>query len=881
MKKIHFDIQGMTCASCQAHVRKAVQNLDGTTNVNVNLLANDMTVDIDENKIKKEDIIKAVENAGYKAIFTDNDGQESVNQDSKNVQKNKSRFMKNKVQESNEKIIKNMKSRLIISVVFWIPLMYLAMHHMLYEWFRIPVPQFIIKNFHGTENALSFVIVQFLLLIPIIWTNRSYFKNGFKSLIRFSPNMDSLIALGAFASTAYGIAAIFGIGIGNQQNNIELVEKFSKNIYFESAGTILTLITVGKFLEAKSKGKTGNAISKLINLAPKTAIVIRNGQEQKIPSEDIELNDILLIKPGSSIPVDGIIVEGSSTINQSSITGESIPVEKNVSDEVISGTINQNGTLKMKATKVGDETTLSQIVKLVEEASTSKAPIENIADKVSAWFVPIIILICIITFLVWIFNGKYIGFALEMAVSVLVISCPCALGLATPVAIMVGTGKGAENGILIKSAESLQKMNDVKVVVFDKTGTVTEGKPIVTDIVSELNESEFLSIAGSLEKMSEHPLAEAIVKKAEQLNVQIKEVKDFEAVVGKGICAQIGENKFWAGNKKFIKESVLDNNNYDKFAYEKKADELSSKGKTVLYFANEKELIGIIAVSDIIKPTSKMAVDVLKHKGIKSVMITGDNKSVAEEIAKQVGIEEVYSEVLPQEKEKIVEKIKLELKKHNKNNMIAFVGDGVNDSPALANADVGLAIGSGTDIAIESADIILVKNNLLDVVTTIDLSKRTMINIKENLFWAFFYNAICIPIACGFLYNKYGIKLNPMIGSAAMSLSSICVVLNALRLSLFKSKYKDINKGFSNQEISERGGTIMKKEVYIEGMMCGSCANHVKNALEHIDGVNNVEINLQNKKAVIETNKEIEEKALEDAVTKAGYIWNGVKNLNK
>lgn len=818
MKKMHFDIQGMSCASCQAHVTKAVEKLEGTKNVNVNLLTNDMTVDIDENKIDGKKIIQAIENAGYGAsissdsissdsISSDSISSDSISSDSisnKNIPNNniasnndsgdntssdseitvaereasslinthsstastKSFPMRNRVQESNDLAIKNMKSRLIISLIFWIPLMIIAMHKMLH----ISMPAF-----DGIKNSLIFALVQLMLTVPIMIANKNLLKNGFKSLLKFAPNMDALVAIGSTASFIYGCISIFKMAYGFGYNDLNLVNKSMSNLYFDSAGTILTLITVGKFFEAKSKGKTGDAITKLINLAPKTSIVTRGGKEEVIPTEEILVNDIIVIKPGTSIPVDGVVIEGSTSINQSSITGESIPVEKNVGDEVISGTINENGYIKMKATKVGAETTLSKIVKLVEEASVSKAPIENLADKIAYYFVPIIITIAIATLFGWIIAGESMSTAFNFAISVLVISCPCALGLATPVAIMVGTGRGAESGILFKTAEALQTLGEVKYVIFDKTGTITKGKPKVTDIISEINEQDFLEIAYSLEKSSEHPLAKAVVEKAREGF----EVENFWAIAGKGVEAEINGKKYYAGNTKLMKE-----NNIETAKYNNKASKLLSEGKTVLYIAREKELIGLIGVADTIKDDSKNAITLLNSLGIKTVMITGDNKVVANEIAKQVGIKNVYSEVLPQHKEQIVSN----LQKGNPVNVakVAFVGDGINDSPALAKSDVGIAIGSGTDIAIDSADIILVRDSLIDVVNAIKLSKKTLKNVKENLFWAFFYNAICIPLAAGLLYKSFGLELNPMIGSLAMSLSSLFVVTNALRLRFVK-----------------------------------------------------------------------------------------------
>ena len=898
MKKLHFDIQGMTCASCQAHVTKAVEKLDGTENVNVNLLSNDMNVDIDERKVNVQKIIKAVEDAGYGATLAEDSFELNDNEiesskmidnnldDSKinncndlcsnqninnydyiylnncndtcpNSNKqitNKSISMKNRVQESNDLAIKNMKSRLITSLIFWIPLMIIAMHKML---------KISMSIFDGVENSLTFALVQLLLTIPIFIANRSLLKNGFRSIIKFAPNMDALVAIGATASFIYGCISIFKMANGFGHGNIELVSESMNNLYFDSAGTILTLITLGKFFEAKSKGKTGDAITKLINLAPKTSIVIRDGKELTIKSEEIILGDVIAIKPGTAIPVDGIVIEGSANIDQSSLTGESIPVEKSIGDEVISGTINENGFIKMRATKVGDETTLAKIVKLVEDASTSKAPIENLADKIAYYFVPIVIGISLITFLVWMLSSVNIAQALNFAISVLVISCPCALGLATPVAIMVGTGKGAENGILFKNADALQTLGEIKVVVFDKTGTITKGKPKVTDIVTNMEEKEFLKIAYALEKSSEHPLAKAVVEKAKNEifesinneNLNEISVKNFKALSGRGLIAEIDNKKYFAGNIKLMLENNILVDNY---AEEK--NKFLAQGKTILFFANSKDLIGIIAVADTIKEDSKIAIYNLNKMKIKTAMITGDNKLVANEIAKQVGIKKVFADVLPQDKERIIKNLQ-----NNNMNKVAFVGDGINDSPALARANVGIGIGSGTDIAIESADVILVKSSLIDVVNAIKLSKKTLTNIKENLFWAFFYNAICIPLAAGVFYNKFGLELNPMIGSLAMSFSSVFVVTNALRLRFVKFKNKEDN--------------IMKEEIKVEGMMCENCVKHVTKALEEIEGVEKVEVSLENKNANIETSKEIPDEVIKNAIEEAGYKATEIRKM--
>ena len=845
MKKVKFDVTGMTCSSCSAHVDKAVRKLDGVKDVNVNLLSNNMMVEYDEQDVNDDKIIKAVVEVGYGASVV-GDKRDKKKEEHKDLQKEN---------------IKSMKKRLIISICFLIPLMYIAMHHMLKEWFGLPVPQIVKNLFHGSENALIFGFTQFLLLLPIIYVNRNYFIVGFKRLFKGTPNMDSLIAMGSSAATIYGIFAIYMIGYGLGHNQMDLVNRYSSDIYFESAGTILTLITVGKYLETKSKGKTSDAISKLVNLAPKTATVIRDGKEVEVELEDIIVGDVIAIKPGGSVPVDGVIIEGTSSVDQSSITGESIPVQKTVGDQIVSGTINKNGYLKMKATKVGDNTTLSQIIKLVEEASNSKAPISKIADKVSGVFVPVVIIIAIITTIVWLLTGQSFEFALTMGIAVLVISCPCALGLATPVAIMVGTGKGAENGILIKSAESLELLHLVDIVVLDKTGTVTEGKPKVTDIISKIDEKELLKIAGSLEKSSEHPLAEAILEKANEEKIDLIEVKDFEAVSGRGVKGKIEGKEYFGGNIAFMEENKID---ISDISSEK--DKILKDGKTVLYFSDESKIIGMIAVADPIKETSYQAIKELKKKNIEVAMITGDNKVVAETIGKKLVIDKVIAEVLPQDKEKEVAKLQESGKK------VAFVGDGINDSPAITKADVGIAIGSGTDIAIESADVVLIKNSLLDVDTAISLSRSVIRNIKMNLFWAFFYNSIGIPIACGIFYPIWGLKLNPMIGAAAMSFSSVCVVTNALRLRKFKAQNNNIKLEEENVKMEK-----FVKEVSVEGMQCNHCKMTVEKALGALEGVEKVEVSLENKNAVIESTKEVDNQKIKDAITEAGFEVKDIK----
>lgn len=840
MKKAKFDIQGMTCSSCSSHVEKAVSKLEGIQNVNVNLLSNNMTVNYDETILDDKTIIQAVIHAGYGATC------EMPKQPKK------------KQEKANDKteLIRNMKKRLIISICFLVPLMYIAMYHMFQQWFGIPVPSMITKVFHGVENAINFGLTQFLLLLPILYVNRNYFIVGFKRLFKGSPNMDSLIAIGSGAAAVYGIFAIYMIGYGLGHHQMELVERYRMDLYFESAGTILTLITLGKYLETKSKRKTSDAIRKLMDLAPKTAIVIRENKEIEIDIEEIVVGDIIVIRPGGSIPVDGIVIEGTSSVDQSSITGESIPVEKTKGDTVVSGTINKTGYFKMKAMKVGDNTTLSQIIKLVEEASNSKAPIAKIADKVSSIFVPTVIAIAILTVIIWLMVGQSFEFAFTMGIAVLVISCPCALGLATPVAIMVGTGKGAENGILIKSAESLELLHLVDTIVLDKTGTITEGKPKVTNIITTLKEQELLKIVGSLEKNSEHPLAEAILQKAKEESIELFEIKEFVAVSGRGVKGNIEGENYIGGNLAFMKENNIDINTITL-----QSEQLLKQGKTVLYFANENEVIGMVAVADTIKPTSYQAIEELKEKKLEVVMLTGDNKIVAETIGMELGIDKVVSEVLPQDKEKEVAKLRKQGKK------VAFIGDGINDSPALVKADVGIAIGSGTDIAIESADVVLMKDNLLDSVKAIALSKAVIRNIKMNLFWAFFYNTIGIPIACGIFYPIFGLKLNPMIGAAAMSLSSVCVVTNALRLRNLQSNFKK-EEGFMNEIV---------KTIDIEGMQCNHCKMTVEKALSQLDGVIKAEVSLEEKKAVIMSQKEIEDSKIREVIANAGFEVTGME----
>lgn len=749
-----FNVTGMTCSACSARIDKNIRKLEGVKDVNVNLLTNSMTVDYDDTLISNEGIIHRVEETGYGAsLYSKNAGETKV------------------LKEGNpaEEEMKEMKYRILVSFAFLIPLMYVAMGSMI----NLPMPGWLM----GEENAITFAFTQLLLTLPVVYVNRKYYQVGFKTLLSGAPNMDSLIALGSGAAFVYGIFSIYMIGYGLGHMNMDMVMEYMHDLYFESAAMILALITLGKYLEARSKGKTSEALSKLMDLAPKTAIVIRDGKETEIPVDEVVIDDIIVVRPGQSIPVDGVITEGSTAIDQAAITGESIPVEKLVGDKVIAATINKTGYFKFKAEKVGDDTTLAQIIKLVEDASASKAPIAKLADKISGIFVPIVIVIAIVATVVWLLLGYSFTFAMSIGIAILVISCPCALGLATPVAIMVGTGKGAQNGILVKSAEALETLHTIETIVLDKTGTVTEGKPRVTDVfpANGISEKELIKIAASIEKPSEHPLAEAIIEKADELQIETVKIDEFQAVSGRGIEATIDGTTYIAGNMAYMKE-----HNIQVDILSEQSDVLANEGKTPLYFANKDYLMGMIAVADVVKPTSFEAIERLKSMGIDVIMLTGDNKKTAEAIKNYLHIDKVIAEVLPQDKEREIRKIQESGKR------VAMVGDGINDAPALAKSDVGIAIGAGTDIAIESADIVLMKNDLLDAVTAIKLSKATIKNIKENLFWAFFYNVLGIPLAAGIFYLSLGIKLNPMIGAAAMSISSVFVVSNALRLRFFK-----------------------------------------------------------------------------------------------
>jgi Cu+-exporting ATPase len=983
----------MSCSACSSHVEKAVNKLENVEKASVNLLTETMDVTYDETKITSTEIIDAVVKAGYGAsVMTEGSAAGAGGRSTSGNAGSTGRSAADGKQELQQKLdadARAMKWRLGISIGFLIPLMYVSMHHMFKEWFGIPVPAFIVNTLHGNANAMNFALTQFLLLLPILYVNRKFFSVGFKTLAHRSPNMDSLIALGSGAALVYGIFAMYRISYGLGYGDMAVVEQYSHDLYFESSGTILTLITVGKYLESRSKGKTSEAITKLMNLAPKVAILVtEDGQEKEVPTESLQKGDIFLVKPGSLVPVDGIVLEGNSSVDEAAITGESVPVEKQAGDHVVSATVNKSGFLKCRADRVGDDTTLAQIIRLVEEASASKAPIAQLADKVAGVFVPTVITISLITLVVWLLNGATAEFAISTAIAVLVISCPCALGLATPVAIMVGTGVGAGNGILIKTGEALQQAKEIDTVVLDKTGTITSGKLKVEEVggyQSDFPADAMMQITAALEKKSEHPLAEAVVEYAESFRLTIPEITDFQATFGRGVEGALAQDfaaqeflkkdgptavfyagkfdekntgnsvgtengtkdaatmtkessesaelsqrktilpagtKFYVGNLAFLQEKniILPDGALD--ALNRMADE----GMTPLLVAmdvnfqevnfreggsqeaciqkswpKETGFLGIIGVADTVKATSYEAIQAWEKMGVKVIMLTGDNRRTAEAVRQKLGISEVVAEVLPQDKEKKVSELK------RQGHKVAMIGDGINDAPALAAADVGMAIGAGTDVAMESADIILMKNDLRDAVTAMKLSRAVIRNIKENLFWAFFYNCIGIPLAAGVLYPAFGIRLNPMFGAAAMSLSSIFVVTNALRLKGFRSGFTPLKKGApeaarkeieithaaaeeeqcilkapaeqnNRQDVKqekERTNT-MTKVISIEGMMCNHCTGTVQKALEAVEGVKAVTMSLEQKNATVELASDVSDEVLIRAVTDAGYEVKGV-----
>ena len=914
--KERYHSSGMTCSACSAHVEKAARKLEGVENASVNLLTETMEIEYDESKVQRDGIIQAVEKAGYGAELLaagghTQSGAPTDGEAGQTAYKSKGAD-KTSVQRKAEREAHAMKWRLGISIAFLLPLMYVAMFHMYHEWFGLPIPPFVHRYLHGTENAMTYAMTQFILLLPILYVNRKFFSVGFKTLGHLAPNMDSLIALGASAAIGYGIFAMYRISYALGHADMAVVEQYSHDLYFESAGMILTLITVGKYLESRSKGKTSEAITKLMDLSPKTAIrLTADGREEEIPTEALRAGDIFLVKPGSLIPVDGTVLEGTSSVDEAAITGESIPVEKQPGTKVVSATVNKAGFLKCSADRVGEDTTLSQIVRLMEEASASKAPIAQLADKVAGVFVPIVMGIALVTLAVWLLAGAGAEFAISTAIAVLVISCPCALGLATPVAIMVGTGVGASHGILIKSGEALQRAKEVDTVVLDKTGTITSGQLHVTQIgcyVSDMTLDTLAGIAAALEKKSEHPLAEAVVEYAQRMQLKLPEIKDFQAVFGRGVEGTLTDGKaeagtqsgrlsspvktgtrFRVGNRAYLEENGV------KIPEEvlEGLEQIAAEGKTPLLVAAEGRLLGSIAVADTVKPGASVAINQLRKMGIHVVMLTGDNKRTAEAVREKLGIEEAVAEVLPQDKEKKIRELQAAGRK------VAMVGDGINDAPALAAADVGMAIGAGTDVALESADIVLMKSDLRDAVTAVRLSRAVIRNIKQNLFWAFFYNAIGIPLAAGVWYPLFRIKLNPMFGAAAMSLSSIFVVGNALRLRGFRAgketpERKNTESGtapanctdagcnkISNTEGSAEDASEWRKKMTkvmtIEGMMCGHCTGRVQKALEALEGVGSVTMSLENKTATVELAAEIEDEKLTAAVVDAGYEVKEIK----
>lgn len=821
--KLKFNVEGMTCASCQAHVSKAVEQLEGTSKVNVNLLKNTLDVEVDEAKCDASKIEDAVQKAGYKA------------------------YIPNANKKTDKLIEKNHDlAYLIFSLVDLLVIMYFSMGHMMWGW---PVP----KVFNMHTNPMGFSLVQFILVLPIIFLYRKYFINGFKKLIKLSPNMDTLIAIGATFSIAYGIYCLFMISMGYTEYHMYL--------YFEAAGMILTLVSLGKYLEKLSKRKTTTAIEKLMDLSPKEAVVLKDNIETKVKIEEVKLGDIVVVKKGDSVPVDGKIIEGNASIDQSNITGESIPVYKTANDDVYSSTIVTAGYIKVKATKVGEDTSIANIIKLVDEASNSKAPISKLADKISGVFVPVILAIALVTFIINLIVSKDFQIALNFAITVIVIACPCALGLATPVAIMVGTGKGAENGLLIKNAEILEKAHHIKTVVLDKTGTITEGKPRVTDFESFESDSDLLSVIYSLENMSEHPLALSMIEYAKENNANLLEVKEFKTTDGRGIEGIVNNSKYFIGNYKSVEELKLNTKEL-----EDKVNNLSYQGKTPLLIIKDNKVVGLIAVKDEVKESSKQAISELRNKGIKVIMLTGDNRKTAEAIAKEVNVDEVISDVHPEDKQKVINSLKT-----NDKNLIAMVGDGVNDAPALTSADLGIAIGGGSDIAIESADIVLLRNDLLEVLNVISLSKRVINTIKLSLFWAFFYNFVCVILSTGFLYYLTDKKfmMTPMIASVAMSISSVSVVLTSLTINFFKVK-KAKNSNNSSVSIKEKN-KMQTKVIYVDGMMCNHCKAHVEEACKKVPGVSDAVVSLQDKNVTVTCEEKVTDEALKQSIKEAGY----------
>ena len=849
-----FNVTGMSCAACQTRVEKAVSAVPGVKSCAVSLLTNSMGV---EGDASAEAIIQAVEAAGYGA---------SAKSSGKNVNGEKA-LIKNQADSLTDTETPKMKKRLIASVILLIPLMYVSMGHMMWNW---PLPSFL------DGNHVAMGLYELLISALIMVINQKFFISGFKGLIHRSPNMDTLIALGATASFSYSVFALFAMTGSVMQANKDQIMYYMNQFYFESAATILTLITVGKMLEAKSKGKTTNALKALMNLAPETAVLLVDGKEVTVPVEEVKVGDLFVVRPGDKIPVDGIVTEGQSAVNESALTGESIPVEKQTGDKVSSATINTSGYMVCRATRVGEDTTLSEIIRMVSDAAATKAPIAKIADKVSGVFVPAVIGIALVTLVVWLLVGQSFGYAIARAVSVLVISCPCALGLATPVAIMVGNGIGAKSGILFKTSASLEQAGRTQIIALDKTGTITTGVMKVTDVVTAdgVNEAELISAASSLEAKSEHPISKAITLYANQKEAAISETSDFETVAGNGLKARINGETVFGGNAGYISKSAVT----DITPLKEKIAELSAQGKTPVLFAKENKLLGVIAVADTIKEDSPAAISQLTKMGIHVVMLTGDNETTARTIGTQAGVDEVIASVKPDGKEEVIRSLM-------KNGKVIMVGDGINDAPALTAADLGIAIGAGTDVAIDAADVVLMKNSLLDVAAAIRISRRTLRNIHENLFWAFFYNVIGIPLAAGCYVAAFGWSLNPMFGAAAMGLSSFCVVTNALRLNFInpyneshdKSVKNPVKGNLINTEVAPDKATLKENtmKINVKGMMCEHCEMHVKKALEAIDGITSASASHKSGTVTIETSKTVDEAAIKAAIEEAGYEYCG------
>ena len=835
-----YNVTGMSCAACSARVEKAVTKLEGVTACSVSLLTNSMGV---EGEVAPETVIRAVEEAGYGASLKGAEKKQSVSEQEDALKDRETPLL---------------KKRLFSSIIFLIILMYISMGHMMWNW---PLPAFFM------DNHVAMGLLQLLLTGIIMVINQKFFISGFKSLFHKAPNMDTLVALGSSAAFVYSTYALFAMTDAQVKGDMDAVMHYMHEFYFESAAMILTLITVGKMLEAHAKGKTTDALKGLMQLAPKTAVILKDGKEQEVSIEQVKKGDLFVVRPGENIPVDGIIVEGSSAINESALTGESIPVDKEKGDDIFAATINQSGFLTCEATKVGEDTTLSKIIQMVSDAAATKAPIAKVADKVSGVFVPVVILLALVTIVVWLLAGESVGFSLARGISVLVISCPCALGLATPVAIMVGNGVGAKNGILFKTAESIEQTGKMDMIALDKTGTITKGEPTVTDVIpgEGITEEALVEYAASLESKSEHPLASAIIQYAGEQNIQMDEVTEFTALPGNGLTAKqkgeqlFGGNQIWIQKQVTIADTIL-----------QKAEMLAKEGKTPLFFAKEKTFLGIIAVADVIKEDSARAVKQLQDMGLRVVMLTGDNENTAKAIGRQAGVDQVIADVLPEGKEQVVRQLQ-------KQGKVAMVGDGINDAPALTRADMGIAIGAGTDIAIDAADVVLMKSRLLDVPAAIRLSRATLKNIHENLFWAFFYNVIGIPLAAGIWIPIFGWKLNPMFGAAAMSLSSFCVVTNALRLNLCRLYDTKKDRKRKQRKQKQQEDAIMTKTMKIEGMMCGHCEARVKKALEALPQVTEAEVSHKNGTAVVTLAEEISDAELTKAVEEQDYTVTSVQ----